>query len=75
MPTHGKRDRYDLLDDGTPTRARKGVGGTVTTHAKGEGAIEGSAEDYRMKGPSETDFRFSRFGVNATRPPRRAVSR
>ena len=20
MPTHGKRDRYDLLDDGTPTQ-------------------------------------------------------
>eukprot|EP00966_Prymnesium_polylepis_P111038 2568526-Prymnesium_polylepis.1 len=34
LPKHGKRDTYEVLDDGTRTRARRGVGGTVTTRAR-----------------------------------------
>ena len=68
MPKHGKKDSYETLDNGMPTRLRHGVGGTVTTHAKGEGAIEGSAEDYRVKEPYDTDFKFSRFGLFAAGP-------
>ena len=67
-PRHGKRDSLEMLDDGTPTRARRGVGGTVTTRANGEGAIEGTAEDYRVKEPFMTNFRFSRFGARAAAP-------
>ena len=66
-PLHGKRDSLATLDSGLPTRARKGVGGTVTTRAKGEGAIEGVLEDYRVP-PFGTAFRFSRFGAVAASP-------
>jgi len=72
-PTHGKRDSYDRLDDGTPTRARKGIGGLVTTSAKAEGAIEGAAEQYRTKAPYDTAFAFSRFGAFAA-PPRNVTA-
>lgn len=69
LPQHGRRDRYDVLDDGTPTRARHGVGGTVTTRAKGEGAIEGEASMYLVKRPFDTSFAFSRFSSNLFRLP------
>mmetsp|Transcript_20134 Transcript_20134/g.44944 ORF Transcript_20134/g.44944 Transcript_20134/m.44944 type:complete len:239 (-) Transcript_20134:671-1387(-) len=68
-PLNGKRDRLETLDDGTPTHARKAPGGVVTTKADGEGAIEGTAEDYRINTPFATAFRFSRFGASAA-PPR-----
>ena len=60
-PVNGRRDRYDRLDNGQPTTSRTGKGGTVTTRANGEGAIEGVAEDYRIRDPYNTSFRFSRF--------------
>ena len=56
-----------------PTRERKGVGGVVTTRAKGEGAIEGTAEMYRVAGHFDTDFVFSRFDVVAPIGPRNAT--
>ena len=68
-PQSGMRDSYERLDDGTPTRARKGVGGIITTRAKGEGAIEGTAEMYRVQRPFDTNFTFSRFDTLAA-PPR-----
>ena len=67
-PLHGKRDSYERLDDGTQTRKRRGVGGMATTRAKAEGAIEGTAEMYRVKRPFDTNFSFSRFGATAARP-------
>ena len=72
LPTHGRRDRYNVLDDGTSTGARRSAGGTVTTRAMGEGGIEGTADLYRIKQPFDTDFAFSRFGaIKAT--PRNAT--
>mmetsp|Transcript_66131 Transcript_66131/g.174579 ORF Transcript_66131/g.174579 Transcript_66131/m.174579 type:complete len:150 (-) Transcript_66131:188-637(-) len=65
LPVHGQRDRYDRLDDGLPTRARTHAGGTVTTRARGEGAIEGSSEMYRVSRPFDTAFVFSRFGLQS----------
>ena len=67
-PIHGKRDRYDILDNGKPTAARKGVGGRITTRAKGEGAIEGHAEMYRVERPFDTGIAFSRFGAHSAAP-------
>ncbi|KAL1529166.1 hypothetical protein AB1Y20_000125 [Prymnesium parvum] len=52
MPLHGRRDSYSTLDDGTPTLARKKMGGQITTRALGEGAIEGSHEMYPACTPS-----------------------
>ena len=42
----GKLDNYSQLDDGRSAEERQSVGGDVTTHAMGEGAIEGTADDY-----------------------------
>ena len=70
VPTHGARDSYERLDDGTPTRSRKGTGGVITTRAKGEGGIEGTAEMYRVRKPFDTDFAFSRFGSERPARPR-----
>lgn len=67
-PLHGKQDRYDLLDDGRPTRARLAAGGLVTTVAKAEGAIEGESSMYRISSPFDTNFTFTRFGVDAAAP-------
>ena len=69
IPTHGKRDSYEMLDNGFPTRSRQGIGGIVTTRAKAEGAIEGTAEMYRVKHAFDTKFLFSRFGLRYA-PPR-----
>jgi len=70
IPLNGKRDNYEILDDGSRTRARTSVGGVITTRAKGEGGIEGDAEDYRIQTPFETAFKFSRFGNMDAVPPR-----
>jgi hypothetical protein len=67
-PIHGKRDRYNILDNGQPTATRTGVGGLVTTRAQGEGAIEGRAEMYRVVRPFDTAFAFSRFGARSAAP-------
>lgn len=72
-PTHGQRDRYDTLDNGMSARSRSGVGGTVTTRAQGEGAIEGTAEMYRIQHPHSTSFDFSRFDPVSALP--RNISR
>ena len=63
IPIHGKRDSYAVLDDGRSTKARRGIGGVITTRAQGEGAIEGTAEMYRLRRPFDTNFSFSRFGA------------
>mgnify|MGYP007088532079 CR=1 FL=1 len=42
-------------------------GGALTS--QGEGAIEGSVEDYEVNAPFDTEFRFGRFG-KAQAPPR-----
>lgn len=69
LPVHGKRDSYDRLDDGTLTKDRKGAGGIVSTKALAEGAIEGTAEMYRVTKPFATHFTFSRYGAREA-PPR-----
>ena len=61
LEVNGRLDDYSHLDDGQTTTSRKGFGGSVTTRAQAEGAIEGSAEDYRMTFDFATNFRFSRF--------------
>ena len=66
----GTTAKICLLDDGTPTRSRKGTGGVITTRAKGEGGIEGTAEMYRVRKPFDTDFAFSRFGSERPARPR-----
>lgn len=68
VPTHGKADRFDRLDDGTLTSARRKKGGTVTTSAMGEGALEGSANMYLLPHPFETNFTFSRFSIALAKP-------
>jgi len=72
-PLHGKRDSYAVLDDGTRTDERRSPGGVVTTRARGEGAIEGHAEMYRVRRPYDTEFAFTRFG-RTTHLPARNVS-
>ncbi|KAL1500194.1 hypothetical protein AB1Y20_012863 [Prymnesium parvum] len=69
-PLHGKRDSYAVLDDGTRTEARREAGGVVTTRARGEGAIEGHAEMYRVQQPYDTQFAFTRFGRTTNFPAR-----
>ena len=68
----GRSDRYDRLDDGRATGSRL-AGGTVTTRAQGEGAIEGVANDYLVGGPFEPSFVFSRFNASGAVPPRDAA--
>ena len=63
----GRKDSYDTLDDGTTTRSRS-RGGSVTTKAQAEGAIEGRVADYEVGAPHETSFAFSRFDANASTP-------
>jgi len=69
-PLHGKRDSYAVLDDGTRTNSRRWPGGVVTKRARGEGAIEGHAEMYRVRRPYDTEFAFTRFGRTAHLPAR-----
>jgi len=71
-PLHGKRDSYAVLDDGTRTSSRRWPGGVVTTRARGEGAIEGHAEMYRVRRPYDTEFAFTRFGRTTPLPARNA---
>jgi len=40
----------------------------MTTAAQGEGAIEGHINDYTMKDPFATHFKFSRFDLHAAKP-------
>ena len=44
----------------------KGV--EFTTSAMGEGAIEGTAEDYEMADKLSTDFKFCRWGLKVAKP-------
>ena len=59
-------DQYGVLGktDGYATSSNE-----ATTHAMGEGAIEGVAADYEMPSNYATAFKFSRFGLKAA-PPR-----
>lgn len=75
QPIHGKRDRYDIMDDGRPTWTRSIPGGRVTTKAKAEGAIEGVAEMYRIKTPFDTNFTFSRFRASHATPRNASILR
>ena len=75
----GKLDNYSQLDNGRSALERRSVGGDITTHAMGEGAIEGTADDYlvcsNVNGgchtwlPFSTDFKYGRFDARAA-PPR-----
>ena len=66
---HGRRDTYDILDNGQPTTSRKGVGGVVTTRAEAEGALEGGlTAEYMVNSPFDTRFAFSRFDVTRAAP-------
>ena len=58
--TNGNYDRYKRLDDGRLVQSRV-QGGTVTTQAQGEGALEGTIGDYQLRDWSHTAFAFSRF--------------
>jgi hypothetical protein len=52
-------DGDQLRADGKKDDYRKN--GTVTTEAMAEGAIEGTAHEYAVAGPFETQFLYSRF--------------
>lgn len=56
-PMHGRVDSYARLPNGK-----------LTTKAQGEGAIEGSPQDYQLSSPFSTRFRFSRFDAVASSP-------
>jgi hypothetical protein len=62
----GRRDDYSRLDSGRSVISRAGAGGDVTTHAKAQGAIEGTLEEYRMASNFVTAFRYSRFDALAS---------
>ena len=61
MAVHGRQDSYAVLDSGLATAARRASGGTVTTRAQGEGALEGNLSAYRTRQPFDTEFAHSRF--------------
>jgi hypothetical protein len=44
------------------------TGKEITTKAMAEGAIEGVAADYKMAGPFETNYKFTRFDATAAKP-------
>lgn len=44
------------------------TGKEITTKAMAEGAIEGTAADYRVTGPFSTDFKWSRFDATQAMP-------
>ena len=58
-------DRDDVAIDGAMDTNRTN---DATTHANGEGAIEGSIADYRMASAFATDFAFSRFDKSLAKP-------
>ena len=62
---NGQHDDYSHLDNGQPVASRTSKGGTVTTRAKAECAIEGVLADYRLASDFATTFRFSRFNAVA----------
>ena len=69
--TNGNYDRYKRLDDGRLVQSRV-RGGTVTTRAQGEGALEGTIGDYQLQDWSHTAFAFSRFDARGRTAPRNA---
>ena len=42
--------------------------GRFVTTAQGEGAIEGTVEDYLVASPFATDFKYGRFGATSAKP-------
>merc|ERR1711975_194274 len=54
----GAKDDYSVPDE------------VIVTKAMGEGAIEGTAEDYEIDptNPFDTNFKFSRFGLTHALP-------
>ena len=64
----GKKDRYrELWWRQTSFKSKE-----ITTEAQGEGAIEGSADDYKIDDPFGHTFKFSRFSAFEAAP--RSVS-
>ena len=59
---HGKKDQYKPAQGG----------GTATTEAQGEGAMEGDLSDYQVASPFDGGFTFSRFNAAAPVPARNA---
>jgi hypothetical protein len=64
VPLHGARDDYTKATSGKLEH---------TTRAAGEGAIEGTIEEYRLPTPFATEFKYSRFGRRIG-PPRNATA-
>jgi hypothetical protein len=62
-------DGSGLAIDGQQDDYQHG-GHEFTTHANMEGAIEGELPDYEVDGPFGTNFKFSRFQVHVSTPPR-----
>ena len=60
-PLHGQRDDYTKAAHAPGTRYFS----EHTTLAAGEGAIEGTLEDYRLPSPFTTAFKYSRFELRA----------
>lgn len=58
-------DGDDLIVDGKKDDYEKSL---VVTTAQGEGAIEGTWEDYVVAGPFETAFKYTRFSVTEGKP-------
>ena len=61
----GRKDTYDVLDDGRLTTSRV-RGGAITTRAQAEGAIEGQVADYMVPSPFDVQFPYSRFDSTET---------
>ena len=59
VPLHGARDDYTKATSGKLEH---------TTRAAGEGAIEGTIEEYRLPSPFATEFKYSRFGRRISAP-------
>ena len=59
VPLHGARDDYTKATSGKLEH---------TTRAAGEGAIEGTIEEYRLPTPFATEFKYSRFGRRISAP-------
>ena len=73
LPINGHRDDYTKRH---VNASRHHPGGVISTLSLGEGAFEGSADDYRLPdaSPFATAFKYSRFAARGVVPPRDATA-
>ena len=73
LPINGHRDDYTKRH---VNASRHHPGGVISTLSLGEGAFEGSADDYRLPdaSPFATAFKYSRFDARGVVPPRDATA-